>query len=140
MYKNRSFLAERHDPPLVSLPLSQEMRQHLMAWLPQGILGPKMAGFVSEQGARVLEAGPDHVRLLIGRKRWIPWGNYGDDFPMEVTIKLNRETACVRSLTHVIAEVKPLASNVSDDVLRKRIRDVVRALRDCLLAQELELT
>ena len=59
---------------------------------------------------------------------------------MEVTIKLNRETACARSLTHVIADVKPLTSNVASDVVQQRVSDVVRALRDCLLAQELELT
>ena len=81
MYKSRSFMAERHDPPLDTPSLSQEMRQHLMAWLPQGILGPKMAGFIAAQGARVLEAGSDHVRLLIGRKRWIPWGSYTTIFP-----------------------------------------------------------
>ena len=110
-----------------------------MAWLPQGIAGPKVAGFVSEQQARVLRVHPDELRLGIGQPPgWLPWSRQEDELAVELTIQLNRETQCVRSLTHVIVELKPLGGG-NDEARRERLNEIVCALRYRLLAQDLEL-
>ncbi len=122
--------------PVVELP-SGVMRFHFMAWLPRGILGPKMATFVADQDARVLHVEQDNIRLRIGRTSWRRRGIAEADFALELTLSLNHETVCARSATHLIAELRPLVSNLPLDVLDVRFRRVARSLRYCLLAEEL---
>ena len=111
---------------------------HFMAWLPQGIVGPKMATFVTDQDAQVLEVDHDRIRLRIGRKPWPLRRADEKDFALELTIYLNRQTTCARSATHLIAEMRPLVRNLPLEALEVRFGRVVRSLRYCLLAQELE--
>src|SRR5262245_61322921 len=131
----------KHLPPKDSAPAIElpegVMRLHLMAWLPQGIVGPKMTTFVTDQEARVLEVDKDHIRLQLGRKSWLP-GKSDEDFAMELSISLNHQTICARSATHLIAEMRPLVRGLPLDVLTRRFGRVARSLRYCLLAQELE--
>ena len=115
------------------------MRHQFMAWLPLGINGPKTAGFVDVQQAQVLDVGSEVIRLQIGRKPWLPWNRDDKDFPLELTLRLNRQTECARSLTHVIADMRPLSSNLSHDNIQRRFSDVALALKGCFMAQELEL-
>jgi hypothetical protein len=138
MYKDRACAVETHDTGPTLIFASVGIRHHFMAWLPQGIVGPKMHGFINEQNAQVLNADDDHIRLQIGQKRWLPWARYGEDCPIELYISINRETTCARSLTHVVAQVTPLAT-VPPETLHERYQEVIKALRYCLLAQELEL-
>ncbi len=122
--------------PVVELP-SGVMRFHFMAWLPQGILGPKVATFVADQDAQVVHVEPDNIRLRIGRTTWRRRRTAEEDFALELTLSLNHETICARSSTHLIAELRPLVSNLPLDVLNRRFRRVARSLRYCLLAEEL---
>jgi hypothetical protein len=124
-------------PPAIELP-SGVMRFHFMAWLPQGILGPKMANFVADQDAQVLEVDRDRIRLRIGRKSWRQGRSAGENFALELKLSLNHQTICARSSTHVVAELKPLVGNLPLDLLNLRFGRVARSLRYCLLAQELE--
>jgi hypothetical protein len=137
MHKDRAALSDDQDESTQSLP-SGGIRHEFMAWLPRGVAGPKMQAFITEQDAQILEADPDYMRLQIGQVRWLPWSRHGDDVPVEVVIHLNHETPCARSLTHVIAELQPLA-NAVPETLRPRLGQLLRALRYCLVAQELEL-
>jgi len=120
------------------VPLTGAASYHLMAWLPRGIVGPKMATFVADQDAQILEIDENRARLRIGRKSWLPWRASSEDFALELTISLNPRTICARSATHLVAEMKSLVRNVSPEALRRRFGQVVRSLRYCLLAQELE--
>jgi hypothetical protein len=129
-----------HVPPEVQTPAielpSGVMRLHFMAWLPQGIVGPKMATLVADQDAQVLEVSRDFIRLQIGRKSWRR--TPAEDFPLELTLSLNHQTVCARSATHLVAELRPLVQGSPLDVLSRRFCRVARALRYCLLAEELE--
>ena len=122
--------------PDIELP-SGVMRFHFMAWLPQGIIGPKMATFVADQDAQVLEVAKDRIRLQIGRKGWLR-ASAGEDFALELTVSLNHQTICARSATHLVAELRPLVRNLPLEVLNVRFGRVARSLRYCLLAQQLE--
>src|SRR5947207_589809 len=87
--------------PAIELPAGV-MQLHLMAWLPQGIIGPKMATFITDQDARVLEVRSDRVRLQIGHKRWRLGRADVENFALELTISLNHQTVCARSATHLV--------------------------------------
>jgi hypothetical protein len=131
-----------HRPPeepssAIELP-SGMMRLHFMAWLPQGIVGPKMATFVADQDAHVLDVEQDRIRLRIGRKSWRLGRGDVKDFALELTISLNHQTICARSATHLVAEMRPLVRDLPLDLLSLRFGRVARSLRYCLLAQELE--
>ena len=135
------YVVASHTPPEAHTPAielpSGVMRFHFMAWLPQGILGPKMATFVADQDAQVLAIDQDRIHLRIGRKSWRR-GVAGEDFALELNISLNHQTMCARSATHLVAELRPLVGNLPLDLLSLRFGRVARSLRYCLLAQELE--
>jgi hypothetical protein len=109
-----------------------------MAWLPQGIIGPKMATFVADQDAQVLEANRERIRLQIGHKSWRRTKADDADFALELTMSLNHQTICARSATHLVADMRPLVRNLPLETLRLRFGLVARSLRYCLLAEELE--
>lgn len=123
-----------HAPQTLSTGLAQ---YHFMAWLPQGIVGPKMATFLADQDARVLELDANHVRLQIGRKTWLGWSKRETELPLEMSVTLDHGTICARSTTYLVAEMRPLVKAPVEQV-RRRFNHVARSLRDCLLAQEVE--
>jgi hypothetical protein len=123
--------------PEIELP-SGLMRFHFMAWLPRGIIGPKMATFVADQDAQVLEVDNDRIRLRIGRKTWRAKPDE-PDFALELSISLNHSTLCARSATHLVTEMKPLVGSLPLETMRLRFGRVARSLRYCLLAEELKM-
>ena len=114
------------------------IRHEFYAWLADEVLGPKLDGFIASQRAKVLTISRQKVRVRIGTRRWASWSGKSYDAPLEVTITFGNPAANSESLVAVVAELRPLAGATDKDAFEKRALDVLRALRGCLMAHDVQ--
>lgn len=130
-------------PGLVPLPTfstdeTGTIRHEFFAWLADEVLGPKLDGFIATQGAKVLAISRQKVRLRIGTRRWMSWSGKSYDAPLEVTITFGGPAPGNESLVSVVAELRPLSGATDAAAFERRALDVLRALRGCLMAHDIQ--
>ena len=123
-------------PPAVYFTRRGTARHEFMASLLPGIAEQKLASLIADQSACLEQVSPDFIQLRIGKKFLLPRYYDALDLPVELTIRLQNDTRCPSSMTHVVAELRPLAG-ASREVFQARSYFLVRALRYCLLGQDL---
>lgn len=111
-------------------------RHECMAWLPEGIAGRKLAGFVDKHGGTVVDSTPGSMRVQLGRNGWR--ARRSGEVPLELEVRMHWETACVRSMTHVTLAARPVGSRVAAETARQQCIELVKEVRGCLMAEPLE--
>ena len=113
-------------------------RHEFLAWIPDDVLVYKINGLISQQAAKILKVSRDQVKLRIGTKAPIPWSRNDHELPYTLTLNFDRSVAISASMAQVSVEVRPLAWNTSRDLLLARAADIVREVRGCLMAQDMQ--
>ena len=113
-------------------------RHEFQAWIPDDVLVYKINGFISQQAAKILKVSRDVVKLRVGTKSLIPWNRNDQELPFTLILKFDRSDASNASMAHVSVEVRPSAWNASRDLILERSADIIREVRGCLMAQDIQ--
>jgi hypothetical protein len=125
--------------PALTFLESGDVRHEFMTWLGPGVLDPKVEGFLASQEGEVIDAADDRFRIRLGKESRSLWSRGNEEVPVELTLTINRQTRCVRGMTHVIAEVHPLDPKLPRETLEARCSKLARDLRYCFFGQDLQL-
>lgn len=112
-------------------------RHDCMAWLPDGVLGPKIAGFITTYDGKLLEGSSQRVRILLDKRSVFSFSNR-DTVPIEVDITVRHQTECIRQLLHVSVELMPRGKVRNREAFDHRCGDVLVAFRESIMALNLE--
>ncbi len=127
-------------PPAVTFDRCGGARHEFLAWLPEELVTSKFSSFIAAEKCTVREISHRHVRLRYGRRRWFGMRQEPKDFPLDVTVTLDRAAAGDDSMTKVIASVRPLRRNIPRALLRRRCKALMQSLRKSLIAHDVHRT
>ncbi|MCA9100355.1 MAG: hypothetical protein KDA63_04340, partial [Planctomycetales bacterium] len=112
-------------------------RHDCMAWLPDELLAPKLAGFITAFHGKVLNNSLHHIRVLLGKRSLFGFvGN--QEVPVEADITVRHTTECIRQLTHVSIELKPRGRVRDRKAFERRCDKILAAFRESIMALNLE--
>lgn len=132
--------ADINQPPALTTLPSGDVRHEFMTWLGPGILQPKLESFITCGDGDVLEAHDDSIRIRFGKTGGrVPWHRHSNDFSVEVTLTICRDTPCVRGMTHVVADMHPAVHDLPRELIEARCSGLARDLRYCFFGQDLQL-
>jgi hypothetical protein len=100
-------------------------------------LGPKIAGFITAHGGKLLEGEPHRVRVLIDKRPLFSFAGMSVA-PIEAEITVRRETECIRRLTHVSIELAPRGKVRDREAYDLRCGEILVAFRESIMALNLE--
>jgi diguanylate cyclase (GGDEF)-like protein/putative nucleotidyltransferase with HDIG domain/PAS domain S-box-containing protein len=124
-------------------PETLEFETQFLACVASDLIVFKLAAFMDEVNARVLEVSPERVRMRLGRRGLLPgWGRSDQRKPVDVELDLSSETPIrvvngrkVRSnQVQVRVRVVPVGHARSREVFLERARGVLKELSNYFLA------